>query len=177
MGLDFWQLVAEQSNIYSAQKRELQSIDTNAFEMIHFAGVQLMMDTLKYPQGNRDLCVPVIRDTISRDRFFELRNYLHFVDIHHPNTNDKLWKIRPLIDPILNKCQSLPRSKHMSIDEQMIPFSGRCEYRQYVPAKPNPLGLKNFVLAARDGLVLDFEIYVEKSWTGGGNSRKTLPHN
>lgn len=166
LGLDFWQLVAEQSNIYSAQKRELKSIDTNAIEMIHFAGVQLMMGTLKYPQGrlywNRDLCVPVIRDTISRDRFFELRNYLHFVDIHHPNTNDKLWKIRPLIDPILNKCQSLPRSKHMSIDEQMIPFSGRCEYRQYVPAKPNPLGLKNFVLAARDGLVLDFEIYVGK---------------
>lgn len=166
LGLDFWELLAEQSNLYSAQKRNLKSINTNAIEMLHFAGVQLMMGTLKYPQGklywSRDLCVPVVRDTITRDRFFELRNYLHLVDVNQPNADDKLWKIRPLIDRILRKCHSLPRTKHMSIDEQMIPFSGRCEYRQYVPAKPNPLGLKNFVLAARDGLVLDFEIYVGK---------------
>lgn len=166
LGLDFWKLVAEQSNIYSAQKRELKSINTNTIEMIRFAGVQLMMGTLKYPQGklywSRDLCVPIVREAINRDRFFEIRNYLHFSDSSHPNANDKLWRIRPLLDPILRKCQSLPRSKHMSIDEQMIPSSGRCEYRQYMPAKPNPLGLKNFVLAARDGLVLDFEIYVGK---------------
>ncbi|CAK1595020.1 unnamed protein product [Parnassius mnemosyne] len=166
LGTQFWEMVAEQSNIYSAQKRDLKSLKTNSIEIIHFAGMQLLMGTLKYPQGKlywtRDLCVPIIRDTMPRDRFFELRNYLHFVDLNCPDTNDKLWKIRPIINPILKKCHSLPRSKHMSIDEQMIPFAGRCEYRQYVPSKPNPLGLKNFVLAARDGIVLDFEIYVGK---------------
>ncbi|XP_049316508.1 piggyBac transposable element-derived protein 3 isoform X9 [Bactrocera dorsalis] len=135
--------------------------------MIKFAGVHLMMGNLKYPQGklywNRELCVSIIADTMNRDRFFELRNYLHFVDINKPNADDKLWKIRPLIDPILKRCHKLSRSKHMSIDEQIISFSGRCEFRQYVPSKPNSLGLKNFILAARDGLVLDFEIYVGKN--------------
>lgn len=92
---------------------------------------------------------------MTRDRFFELRNF-----IHTNKGGDKLWKIRPILDKILQKCHSLPRSLHMSIDEQMVPFALRCYFRQYVSSKPNPLGLKNFMLAAKDGLVLDFEIYV-----------------
>ncbi|XP_039969565.1 uncharacterized protein LOC120781415 [Bactrocera tryoni] len=94
LGVEFWELVAEQSNLYSAQKRDLKSLNTNAIEMIKFAGVHLMMGNLKYPQ-----------------------------DLNKPNADDKLWKIRPLIDPILKRCHKLSRSKNMSIDEQMIPFS------------------------------------------------------
>ncbi|XP_046998421.1 uncharacterized protein LOC124613749 [Schistocerca americana] len=44
----------------------------------------------------------------------------------------------------------------------MTPFSGRCGFTQYVLSKPNPLGLKNFILASNDGLLWDFCIYVGK---------------
>ncbi|XP_049853450.1 uncharacterized protein LOC126334834 [Schistocerca gregaria] len=112
---------------------------------------------------SRLLDLPLINDTLTPDTYFKLCNHLHFVNnLHDQDRGDKLWKVRPVINVFRNKCLALPRSKHLSIDEQMIPFSGRCAMRTCVPSKPNPLGLKNFILETSEGLVLDFIIYTGK---------------
>ncbi|XP_064080670.1 piggyBac transposable element-derived protein 3-like [Macrobrachium nipponense] len=128
------------------------------------------MSVLKMPrirmywQGMTRL--PFIADAMPRDRFFKLRSALKFVDDNKisaaQRSLDRVWKVRPLLEEIRKRCNELPREKKLSIDESIIPFRGRLNIKQHVPGKPNPDGLKMFVLASTKGLVYDFEIFQGK---------------
>jgi len=143
-----------------------KELKTTADEIKILYGVHAMISILKYPRlrmyWNRSYGLNCISQAITRDRFLILRTCLHYVDINNRPTdnNSKLWKIQPIVDQVRNACRSISRSVGCySIDEQMIPFTGRCPNRQYVKNKPRPTGLKNFVIATSKGKVLDFEIY------------------
>ncbi|XP_066999015.2 piggyBac transposable element-derived protein 2 isoform X1 [Anabrus simplex] len=65
---------------------------------------------------------------------------------------------------VRERCLQLPRvESSYSIDEHMVPFTGRCKLKQYIKNKPRPVGLKNFVITTTYGLVIDFEFYQGKS--------------
>ena len=102
-----------------------------------------------------------------RDRFFLLRNNLKCVIDFDVDVivkqQDKLWKIRPYTEKIRQGCLWVARPRDVCIDEQMIPFTGKSQLRQFVRGKPNPTGLKNFIVASPEGLVLDFEIFQGKA--------------
>ena len=134
-------------------------------EVKRFIGLNLYMSVMRAPwlrlHWNRQYGNPIVVSTMTRDRFFLIRSNIKVVDDNNvpeqTRKEDKLWKIRPVLECVLKKCLSLKRPDTVCIDEQ-IPFTGTSQLKQYVPNKPHPEGLKNWVLASREGLVLDFEV-------------------
>lgn len=172
---DFFENVSTQSNVRAMQANEIKPLRSTAEEYKKLVGIHIVMGIFGLPRLRlyfmKGMEIPIITQ-IPRDRIFKLRNFLHVVDnLSVPEAvkeTNKLWKVQPILDAVREKCLTLARAKELSIDEQMIPFSGTTSLRQYVKNKPNPVGLKNFVLASPCGLVHDFFIYQgAKTWPNG----------
>lgn len=71
-------------------------------------------------------------------------------------------------------------SEYSTIDEQLVPFRGKCPFRQYMPSKPAKYGLKIQTLCdARTWYVVAMEVYVGKQPDGPyelSNSPKDVVH-
>lgn len=159
-------LIVEKSNQTYIMKNG-RPLNLSLTELKVFIGISMIMSCLQYPHirmywENR-WRVPVISDNMSRTRFFTLRTSLKVVFdetiTENERKKDRLWKLRPLIDRIRNGCLIQSRGKYVCVDEMMVPFSGVCNLKQFVPNKPNPVGLKIFVLANPNGIVLDYIFY------------------
>ena len=73
---------------------------------------------------------------MSRERWEDIKSNLHLVDNTVIDSNDKLGKIKPLVDHLRKEFQTIPMKEHLSVDEQMVPFKGASSMKQYLPKKP-----------------------------------------
>ena len=115
---------------------------------------------------------------MSSRRFELILKFLHLSDSrqqpsHGETGYNKLYKIRPLLNLIVENFQSVyTPTQSLSIDESMIRFKGRLAFLQYMPKKPHKWGMKAWVLAdAANGYVWDWRLYAGKeddapSWLG-----------
>ena len=114
-------------------------------------------------------------------RRFEL--ILRFIHLNDSETQpsrgipefDKLYKIRPFLDLLLQSFQdSYTHSQNLSIDESMISFKGRLSFLQYLPKKPHKWGMKAWVLAdSLNGYTWGWRLYTGKE---GERAEKGLAH-
>lgn len=106
-----------------------------------------------------------------RNKYFLIRSKLKVLfdySISQVERENRLWKVRPMIDSLRNRCLKNPRSSFVSIDEQLIPFTGTTQLKQCVLWKTNQVGLKIFVVASPSGNAIDFVIYQGKGcWNSG----------
>ena len=94
------------------------------------------------PQGGR----PIFAATMPLNRFKDLLRYLRF---DNKNTRaarretDKLAAFRDIWEMFLPTLRRnyIPGTD-MTVDEQLVPYRGRCPFRQYIPSKPVKYGIK-----------------------------------
>uniref|UniRef100_A0A3B1IV02 PiggyBac transposable element-derived protein domain-containing protein n=1 Tax=Astyanax mexicanus TaxID=7994 RepID=A0A3B1IV02_ASTMX len=139
---DLMKMIADCSNATSLS-RSGAPLNTSTDEIYHFFGACILMSCVPYPAirmyWSKTTKLPAITEKFTRDRFFRLRRSLKvLIDDDVPEDLrecDKFWKVRPFLNRILKGCKSQARPQCVSIDEQMIPFTGACPWRQYLPMK------------------------------------------
>ena len=169
---DMLDYITEQTIKYSIQVRPEQPVKINRKEIECFIGIIILMSLIKISNSRlywaNNTKINLIANNMSIKKFEEIKKFIHFVDNNKiTNNNDKLKKIRPLMDQLKNKFNKINKEEKMSVDEQIIPFKGRSSLKQYNPQKPHKWGYKMFILAGVSGFCYDFEFYA-----GGQNNMK-----
>ena len=114
---------------------------------------------------------------MSRNRFQLFLENLHFVNNYEIDKNDKLAKIRPIVDIVRNQCIEVEPEEYHSVDKQIIPSKTKfSSIWQYNPKKPKKWGFKNLIHAGSSGIMYDFFIYEGKPTTNNGNDNTDYDH-
>lgn len=84
--------------------------------------------------------------TMSRNRFSKILAYMRFDDLTTRDVrreNDKLAAMREIFEMFVRHCkENYTPGLHLTVDEQLIAFRGKCPFRVYMKSKPAKYGLK-----------------------------------
>src|SRR5688572_9759672 len=176
-----------QTNLYAAQylrdndhklgpnSRARRWKDTDQNEIMKFIGLTLLMGVVKKPliamywSEDAVLCTPIFAAVMKRNRYQLLLRFFHFNDNDKSPASDavdvdRLYKIRPVIDHLFEKFQSVYGvDREISIDESLLLWKGRLLFKQYLPLKRSRFGIKLYKLCeSNTGYVFRYYIYVGK---------------
>lgn len=111
---------------------------------------------------------PIIAATMSRARFQAITSFLRFDDLNSREARkatDKLAPIREIFDLFIeNFKKSYNPGSHVTVDEQLVSFRGRCSFRVYMKSKPDKYGLKIWAAAdSENAYTLNMQPYLGKT--------------
>jgi hypothetical protein len=113
--------------------------------------------TLEWYRSTRD----ILLTTMSRNRFQIIHRYLHFNNTAIETSEDRLYKILPILDTVFSNFKSnyIP-DREISFDEGILIWRGHLRFRVYNPGKITKYGiLVRIVCESKSGYICNMHIY------------------
>lgn len=103
----------------------------------------------------------IFHNTMSRDRFANLMQCLHFSNPEVPNCRDKLSEFRELYDRFrLTLNPNFYPFQNICIDESKLLFKCHLSFKRFIPSKRNRFGIKSFIACdCKTGYILGMMVY------------------
>ncbi|KAB0805083.1 hypothetical protein PPYR_02053 [Photinus pyralis] len=162
--------LVDQSMLY-AQQHNRHDFVVSSDEIRAFIGILLLTGYHKLPRErlywglDEDIRIDAVSRCLSRNRFEEIKRYLHLADNSTANSsNDKMHKVRPLMNLINKNFQQWGVfHQDLSVDEAMIKYFGHHPAKQFIRGKPVRFGFKDWMLCSYNGYCYKFDTYCGKS--------------
>ena len=175
------------TNEEGRRQRGEQWKKTDFMEMEALFGVLLFIGAQKQSKASTEkIWTPLIgqdyvRATMGRNRYFELMNALRF---DHKDSrrqrlqSDKLAHFRRIHEMHEQNLKThYNPGAYLTVDEQLMPFRGRCSFIQYMPSKPAKYGLKLYWICDADNAYpLKSIPYIGKGSYEAGETETGLQH-
>lgn len=149
--------VVKCTNIEGRRVKKDAWVPTNDEEIEAVIGMLLFLGTKKHNMLSTEEIWdssyghPIIRACMGRRRFQTLMTHMRFDDKSTRNARRERDVFAPFRD-VWDKFQKSLKSHYipgplLTVDEQLVPFRGRCSFLQYLPSKPDRYGMKVFWIA------------------------------
>lgn len=148
------QEITKMTNLYGLNTLKDNWVNIEAVEMRAYFGLLLFAGLFRSSGESMkelwddELGRPIFRATMTLERFKVIGRFLRFDDRAQRlqvdrRVRDKLAPIRNIYDKWnANLSRVYNPGKNVTVDEQLVPFRGRCSFKQYIPNKPAKYGIK-----------------------------------
>ena len=135
-------IIVEETNKYAIQKNPNKPVNLTSKELEQWIGLIYYFSISKLPNAKMHWSqqLPSFANyaskIMSRNRYQDIKSNFHLVDNNEiEGSNDKMIKVRPLIEHVRSKFKKIQKIQNLSVDEQIVPFKGASSLKQYLPNK------------------------------------------
>ena len=145
-----FEIICKETIRYARQKND-NNFECSEEDLKLFSAVLILSGHRTYPRQtlywstDPNFECSFVRNSITKNRFKEIKKYLHFNnnDAIPENCQDRCYKIRPLLDIFNENFQQFGYfGSRYSVDEKIVEYFGKHPMKQYIRGKPIRFGFK-----------------------------------